>query len=118
MNSNIDGNDKFKDWGDQWFRRKKLDFSLSYAKTAFNHLKNINSFIGDIPISNIKIQDIDEFIIEFAEKNPHTGHPTAKSTLKDMQNSKCSQLHVINIMRSCISPKSQNKKGGRQDLAK
>ncbi|MGX8709802.1 MAG: hypothetical protein ACQGTM_06080 [bacterium] len=51
MNSNIDGNAKFKDWGDQWFRRKKLDFSLSYAKTALNHLKNINSFIGDIPIS-------------------------------------------------------------------
>lgn len=82
----IEESETFRQWAELWFRKKRLNFSKSYGFTARNHLKNINSFIGDMPISNIKVLDIDNFIIEFAEENPHTGKPTAKSTLKDMRN--------------------------------
>lgn len=86
MNTSVNENDTFRQWGELWFRKKRLNFSKSYSFTAKNHLKNINDFIGDMPISKIKVLDIDNFIIEFAEENPHTGKPTAKSTLKDMRN--------------------------------
>lgn len=82
----INAESTFKQWGELWYRRKKLDFSYSYGLTALNHLKNINDFIGDIPIVEIRRMDIDNFIISYAEINPHTKKPTAKSTLKDMRN--------------------------------
>lgn len=82
----IDAQSTFRQWGELWFRRKKLDFSASYSLTALNHLKNINDFIGDISLYKIRKMDIDDLIISYAEQNPHTGKPTAKSTLKDMRN--------------------------------
>ncbi|WP_457945450.1 tyrosine-type recombinase/integrase [Caproiciproducens sp. LBM24188] len=78
--------DTFRYWGNLWLRKKSLNFSRSYFATAVNYLNNINSFIGDMPIDEISVLDIDNIIIDYAEKNPHTGKPTAKATLKDMRN--------------------------------
>lgn len=85
MEKGIDS-ESFKYWGELWFRKQQLNFSRSYSLTAKNHLKNINRFIGTQPIGHIKPIDIDNIIIEYAQKNPHTKRPTAKQTLKDMRN--------------------------------
>lgn len=82
----VNSKSTFREWGEVWYRRKRLDFSSSYSLTAKNHLKNINRIIGDRSIEDIKVYHIDDLIIHYAELNPHTGRPTAKSTLKDMRN--------------------------------
>jgi len=75
----------FSIWADRWLRLKRADVGSSQYMCCQIYLKHLSPLNG-IPISKITAYDIQEIIIELAEKNPRTGKPTAKKTLNDIKN--------------------------------
>jgi len=75
----------FSIWADRWLRLKRADVGHSAYVSYQSCLKRLSP-LNEIPISRITAYDIQEIIIDLAEKNPRTGKPTAKKTLSDIKN--------------------------------
>lgn len=77
----VSASDSFHIWSERWLKYKSYDVSSSQVNVYKSAIKNINEYIGRIPIDKIKIEHIQKIIDDYSEKNPHTDKPTAKRTL-------------------------------------
>lgn len=73
--------DTFGQWADRFQAAKRADgLSASQLKSYKNYC-NILSPLDDIPISKVRVGDMQTLVNDLSENNPHTGRPTAKKTL-------------------------------------
>ncbi len=74
----VDSNTPFREMAERWLSLKLRDIQgTEYTPSV----KQINSYIGDIPLSKIKIMDIQAMIDDLAICNPNTNKPASKKTL-------------------------------------
>lgn len=76
--------DSFSLWADAWLRIKATEVSFGRLESYRYHLKKFEP-ISEIEIAKLKTADFQKIILEFAKRNPTTGHPTAQATLKDIR---------------------------------
>jgi len=77
--------DTFREWGERWLRLKKNEISLNQYNVYRSALNHLNKYIGGIALPKIGTIGIQECIYDLAEKNPTTGEPSAKQTLKTVK---------------------------------
>ena len=82
----LDGNSPLRLWGELWKKRILIGASYLYTHDINAQLEHIYSFVGDIPISQIKLMQLDMMMADLASMNPNTGKPMAKKTLKSIKN--------------------------------
>lgn len=74
----------FKNLSEQWLEVKKLDIGASQLCAYNCYLKHLQPLF-DMDVDEIRLSDIQAVIAALAVKNPHTGKPTAKKTLRDVK---------------------------------
>ena len=84
-------------WAQRFLRVKKMEVGRSQYLNYRGYLKHF-LIIDGIPISKITAYDVQEILLELADKNPSTGKPSAKKTLRDVKNaaSQILQLAIEN----------------------
>jgi len=78
-------NDTFGEWADRWLKTKKSSISESQYRAYRSFVSHLKSDLDNIPISKIKLYEIQSVIDRLASKNPNTHKPTAKKTLHDIK---------------------------------
>ena len=73
-----------KEVAEEWFFANISTLSYGYQTKVKCSLEHIYAAMGKKNIKNIKPIDIDKLLIGLTLKNPHTGRPSAKSTLKSI----------------------------------
>lgn len=77
--------DTFAYWAEKWLKLKKIQVSYGRYKSYERKVNNLES-IACIPVSKLRVADIQEVILDIAVCNPHTGNPTARQTLEEIRN--------------------------------
>lgn len=77
--------DTFAYWAEKWLKLKKIQVSYGRYKSYERKINNLDA-IAHIPVSKLRVADIQEAIIDIALCNPHTGKPTARQTLEEIRN--------------------------------
>ena len=93
-------NDTFGKWIDKWLLYKaNLLSSTQYEfyKRKTNYFSNINH----IKLCKVQISDLQNVINDLSIKNPITGYPTAKKTLRDIRMT-AQQIFEFAIMNRAI----------------
>lgn len=99
MNKGIDiiaQKETFSAWAERWFNIKKHDIGHAQQEAYRGYLTHIYRYVGDMPLKDIKLADLQFCITELAEKNPTTGKPTAKRTLNGIKQT------ISQVFRFCI----------------
>ena len=78
--------DSFSDWCDRWLSSKKRDIGNSQYLSYLGYTKHLKNALGDIPIKDIKLFNVQSVIDELYDFNPNTGGATSKKTLTDIKN--------------------------------
>lgn len=73
--------DTFADWAQRWLIQKKPSVSNGQYVAYRSCVDHITEVIGNIPISKVRLVDIQDIISDLAVCNPTTGKPAAKKTL-------------------------------------
>lgn len=76
----------FSNWMQKWFNIKKSDISASQISSYKSYMNHIERFIGNMPIKDIQVYDVQRIITELAAHNPNTRKPMSKKTLTDIKN--------------------------------
>ncbi len=92
--------DIFKKWADRWLALKKGDVSAGRYDIYFYSVNKMEQ-LWYMPIVKVSTEDIQDVINALAEKNPHTGKPTAKKTLIDVK-SAAKQIFQLAIEQRVI----------------
>lgn len=74
----------FSTLSQMWYESKSIEYCYSYQIQLKSLIKHMNSFIGDIPITEVKPLDITNMVKSLAIFNPNTKRPMAKQTLRTM----------------------------------
>jgi len=77
--------DTFKEWGERWLKLKKSEVSINQYNVYRSALNHLNKYVGDAPLVKVNTVGIQECIYDLADKNPTTGKPSAKQTLKTVK---------------------------------
>lgn len=77
--------DSFAFWAEKWLKLKKVQVSYGRYK-SYERKVNSMEAIAHIPVSKLRVADIQEVILDLAACNPHTGEPTARQTLNEVKN--------------------------------
>ena len=78
-------NDTFKEWADKWLEQSELEV----CKQEYRNRKGrVNSFepLWYAPITELRMQDINDILVQLAKENPKTHKPTSKATIKKLRN--------------------------------
>ena len=77
--------DTFGFWAQKWLKLKQVEVSFGRYKS---YERKVNSLqpISLIPVSKLRVADIQDVILDLALCNPHTKQPTAKQTLNEVKN--------------------------------
>ena len=86
MNTVGTENNTFKYWGEYWLEKKKNKVCYSQYRNLQCYLHHLYDFIGDIPIRDIKPDNIDTLLDALTEKNPNTQKPASWQYLIDLRN--------------------------------
>ena len=86
--------DTFEEWAERWKKIKKREVSGVKFTVYCNALKHLYRGIGHMPISKLRTADIQDVIIDLADKNPNTGKPTASETLKTIKSAASQVLQL------------------------
>lgn len=78
----VSSNDTFGDWEKRWLTIQKNVQTEQHYKTLERYLKHFES-LKFIKINKLTIADFQEIISELAARNPHTGKPTARKSLRE-----------------------------------
>ena len=78
--------DTFEDWGNKWLESRKKSVSEAIFNSNKCRLAYFTDEIGNIPLKKINPYDVQKVIDELAQRNPHTGKPTARQTLGYIRN--------------------------------
>lgn len=73
--------DTFGEWGNHWIKLKALEVSASQRKVYESSLSHACGYIGAASITKIRVADIQNIILNLADKNPNTGKPASKKML-------------------------------------
>ena len=73
--------DTFGDWATRFQAAKKADGLSVSQMMSYKNYCNILSPLDDMPISKVRVGDVQDIVNDLAENNPHTGRPTGKKTL-------------------------------------
>lgn len=74
----------FSEWAEVWMKRNLVSVAYGRKIATQSQMQHLNEFIGNIPISKVKMMDLDELLIDRATINPNTGKPMSKSYLKEI----------------------------------
>lgn len=77
--------DTFAYWAEKWLKLKKLQVSYGRYKSYERKVNSLGS-IANVPVSKLRVADIQDVILDLALYNPHTKAPTAKQTLNEVRN--------------------------------
>lgn len=77
--------DSFAYWAEKWLKLKKVQVSYGRYKSYERKINTLES-IAHIPVSKLRVADIQDVILDLAAENPHTGAPTARQTLNEVKN--------------------------------
>lgn len=77
--------DTFSYWAEKWLKLKKIQVSFGRYKSYERKVNNLDA-IAHIPVSKLRVADVQEAILDIAACNPHTGKPTARHTLEEIRN--------------------------------
>lgn len=86
MNAIVDTTNTFKYWSDHWLQRKKNKVCYSQYRNLQCYLSHLNSFIGEMPIKDIKPDHIDSLLDKLTERNPNTQKPASHQYLINVRN--------------------------------
>lgn len=93
--------DIFSSWAEKWLANKKLQIGNSDYEYYYYSLRRVNDILGQAPLSKIQTRHIQDMINLYAEKNPTTGKPTAKRTLKCYRDI-CAQVFDYAMMNRAV----------------
>lgn len=94
-------NDTFGEWAEQWLNIKRNEVSVGQLSSYQSAIKHLNKHLEYVSITKIRQVDIQNVILDLAAKNPHTGKPTAKQTLRIVKIS-ASQIFQLAIENRVI----------------
>lgn len=77
------GNDSFSAWCDRWLTVKRGEVSAAQSDLYSARANVLKVRLGNMCMTDIATADIQCVINELAQRNPQTGKPTAKKTLRD-----------------------------------
>jgi len=110
MNTSVNENSTFSQWGELWYSNIQVGVSKSQCVNLRCSLNHLYRYIGDMPIKSIKAYNIDTIISELATKNPNTLRPMGKKTLRDIKNTASRVFDVaIENEVSCSNPAHNRK---------
>lgn len=72
----------FKEVAEEWFFTHKMTLTYDYRAKVKGALQHIYRAFGHMEITCIMPREVDTLIMNLAIKNPNTGKPSAKGTLK------------------------------------
>ena len=75
-------NDSFKTWANYWLTSKKHEVSEERNKTLVSRSSIWIDAIGNAQITQIKPFELQSILFSIAAKNPYTGQPMAKKTIR------------------------------------
>ena len=75
-------NDSFKIWANYWLTSKKHEVSEERNKTLVSRSSIWINAIGNAQITQIKPFELQSILFSIAAKNPYTGQPMAKKTIR------------------------------------
>lgn len=93
--------DIFSAWAEKWLANKKTQVGNNDYQYYYYSLRRVNDILGQAPLSKIQTRHIQDMINLYAEKNPTTGKPTAKRTLKCYRDI-CAQVFDYAIMNRAV----------------
>lgn len=73
--------DTFGQWAERFQAAKKADGLSVSQMTSYKNYCNVLSPLDDMPISKVRVGDVQDIVNDLAENNSHTGRPTGKKTL-------------------------------------
>ena len=76
-------NETFQFWVERWLETKKRVCTPAQAKAYEHRIEYFAQPLGHLPIGRIKLHQLQEVLDGLANKNPYTGKPSAKKTLRD-----------------------------------
>lgn len=82
----LDESSEFRMWGEKWKKRVLIGATYLYTHDINSQLTHIYQYVGDVPINEIRLMELDDMMIELANLNPNTNKPMAKKTLKSIKN--------------------------------
>ena len=77
--------DTFAYWAEKWLKLKKVQVSYGRYKSYERKVKSLEP-IAYIPVTKLRVADIQDVILDLAVYNPHTKEPTARQTLNEVKN--------------------------------
>lgn len=78
----MDVSPTFRTYAQKWYYEAIAGVCYVQSRSLQNAINNLNLFIGNKLIGDVKPADITNIITSLARKNPHTGKPTSKRTLQ------------------------------------
>lgn len=85
MTVSDDRKNTFECYSQRWLKVKQIDVGVSQMRVYECCLKHLQP-LYPIPVSQIKMQMIQDIILNLAENNPNTGKPAARKTLNEIRN--------------------------------
>lgn len=77
--------DIFSVWAEYWLKMKKTQVGNSQYGHYVTYVNYLKDYIGDTPVKDIRLLHIQTIINDLYEKNPNTGKPSSKKTLKEIR---------------------------------
>lgn len=74
--------DSFKVWAEHWLMSKKYEVSAERNTTLLSRSSLWIDALGNVPINQIKPFQLQTILFSIAAKNPYTGAPMAKKTIR------------------------------------
>ena len=74
--------DAFKVWADHWLMSKKYEVSADRNSSLRARAGVWIDELGPLPINQIKLFQLQTILFSIAAKNPHTGEPMSKKTIR------------------------------------
>ena len=86
MNMLGNENDTFQYWGEYWLSKKRNKVCYSQYRNLKCYLNHTYDFIGNMPIKDIKPDNIDNLLDELTVINPNTNRPSSHQYLVNVRN--------------------------------
>lgn len=79
------GRDTFEDWAKRWLSLKQREVSSKQLRCYQTSVRYLADGLGSLPIGKVRTADVQDVVLNLAEKNPHTGRPSSRRVLSDLR---------------------------------
>lgn len=98
----LNSNDSFRQWGEMFIKKKQNKVSPSQLKNLKCYLSHLYNYFGEIPIKEIRTDDMDFVLDELTRNNPNTKRPASHQYLTDVR-SAASNVFELAIDREALA---------------